>query len=274
MKLIVKYQLMTISFVLAALFFVLSVPNGITQKNVDQWLRVVTDEESIIDVDRSSLVLEENRIIRAKFRTTLLKSERIAGKPDIKYQTRLDSIQFNIKDRHYRIFESTLFDASGKVVSSYQSSVADGWKALKGRTGSRLFHAASQLSPFGTWKVLSYHYANGDPPASDDPSELKSLVGTDILLLLDRVQVGKRSCSSPVFESKTITDDEFVKRVGSPLKSLGISTDKVEAIMLKCEGRDQFPSQTFILRLSDGNALMLWDGVFLEIERARNQFLP
>ncbi len=270
---IVKHQLIAITFGLAALFFVLWVPKGLAQTDGDQWLRVVTGEESVIDVYRSSLVLEPHRIIRAKFKTTLSKPEPIAGTTDTKYQTRLDTIQFNLVDWQYRILESTLFDGSGKVVSAISSSAADGWKRLRSSTGSRLFHAAGELSPFGSWKVLSYRYSSGDPPASDDPKELMSLIGSNIWFSLDRVHVGGLACQAPIFESKTFTNDEFVKLIGNPLKSLGISADKVEAIVLKCEASDKFPPQTLILRLPGGKALMLWDGVFLEIERARNSFL-
>ncbi len=155
----------------------MSVLTGLAQDNTDQWLRVFTEEESIIDVNRSSLVLEQNQVISAQFKTKLLKPEPVPGKPDIKYQTRLDSIQFSMKDRRYRISESDLLDASGNVVFSYSSRDANSWKPLSGRTVNRLFNAASQLRPFGIWRVVSYRYASGDPASDNDPPELTSLVG-------------------------------------------------------------------------------------------------
>lgn len=254
--------------------FVLSVPTGLAQNNADQWLRVFTEEQSIIDVNRLSLVLEQDQVLRAQFRTKLVKPEAVPGKSAVKYQTRLDSIQFSVKDRRYRIAESSLLDAADKVVSSYSPTGTSGWKPLWGRTVHRLFNAASQLSPFGNWKVRSYRYASGEPSASDDPTELTSLVGTDIWLSLHSVRVGKENCNSPVFEPKTLTNEEFTLRIGSSIKSLGIPWDRIEAIVLICAAKDTFPSQTIILRLPGNKALMLWDGVFLELERPGNLFLP
>lgn len=272
MYLIVKIPFIRLAFV--TLVFVMSVLTSSAQNNTDQWLRVFTDEESLIDVDRTSLVLEQNRVISAQFRTKFLKPETVPGKPEIKYQTRVDFIQFSLKDRRYRISKSNFLDALGNVVLSYSSSGTNRWKPLWGRTGSRLFSAASQLQPFGIWRVVSYRYASGDPASDYDPQELTSLVGADILFNLDRVVIRKETCSSPLFDAKTITNEEFVKRVGSPFESLGILTDKLDAILLVCESKNTFPSQTFMLRLPNNRSLMLWEGVFLELERTKNLFLP
>jgi len=299
---------MTIAFGVAALIFVLSVPRGIAQRDGDEWLRVITGEESVVDVDRSSLVLEQNRIIEAKFKITLSKSEPVAERSDIKYQTRLDSIQFNLKDGQYRILESTLLDASGKVILSSHSDSVDGWKPVEGRTGHLLFSAASQLPPLGTWKVRSYRYASGEAPENDAPPELTSLVGATFFLGLGDVHAFNKTCHSPIFEPIALTNDQFIKKVGSPLSSFGIQTPGVDALILTCEtvltyriddtdeptlkrkvkeatlpieysitkraSPKDFPEQTLILRLGNGKALMLWDGVFLEIERPGNPFLP
>ncbi len=85
---------------------------------------------------------------------------------------------------------------------------------------------------------------------------------------------GKETCSAPTFDSKTITNDEVVKRVGSSIKSLGIPSDKVDVILLACKAKDNFPAQTIVLRLPGNKALILWEGVFLELERSKNLFLP
>lgn len=269
----VKPRLSIIPIALAVLFLLFYVPAAVAQKDAD-WLRTVTQEGFVIDVDRTSLVLGQDRVIGARFRTTLLREEPVPEKPTVMYLTRLDTIQFNLKAGQYRMFKSTLLDASARVVTSLTSDGADSWKPMRSRTGSRLFRAASQLAPFGTWNVLTYNYASGQPPAKDDPSELQSLVGTRITLELDRVQAGEQECRSPVFEPKTVSDKEFSERSGSPLKSLGITADKVDAIVLTCEGNNKFPPQTLILKLPGRRALILWEGVFFEIERPGNLFLP
>jgi hypothetical protein len=137
-----------------------------------------------------------------------------------------------------------------------------------------LFSAASHLQPFGIWKVVSYRYASGDPASDNDPPELTSLVGSDILFNLDRVVAGKETCYAPIFDATTITNEEVVKRVGSSIKSLGIPSEKLDVIFLVCQTKGNFPSQTIMLRLLGNKALMLWEGVFLELERSRNLFLP
>lgn len=261
-----------IRFVLLTAIFVISGLTGIAQD--DPWLRVFTDEQSVIDVNRSSLVLESNRVIRAEFRTQLSTPEPVPEKLGINYQTRLDSIQFSVKDDRYRIAESKLLDESGKTVMSYSSSDIDNWKSLGGRTARRLFSAAGQLQPFGVWRVVTYRYASGELPSDQDPPELTSLVGSDILFNLDRLVVRNETCSSPVFEPRTITDTEVVKRLGSSITALGIASDKLDAILIACKSKNNSPVQTFMLRLPDNKALMLWDGVFLEMERTKNIFLP
>src|SRR5262245_48926173 len=115
-----------------------------SQKNSDKWLRVVTGEESVMDLDKFSLVLEPNQLLHADFRTTLLKEEPIPEIPNARYLTRVDTIQFSVKDEEYRILKSTLFDSSGKAVLSSQPRNATSWKP----GGYRLYSAAIQLAPF------------------------------------------------------------------------------------------------------------------------------
>ena len=274
MELIMKYHPSIIRLAFGTAVVVMSVLTGLAQCNADQWLRVLTEEESLIDVNRLSLALEANQVISARFRTRLATPEPVPGNARIKYETRLDFIQFSVKDRRYRISESNLLDVSGNVVFSYPSTGINAWKPLRGRTANRLFNAASQLRPFGIWKVVSYRYASGDPASDSDSPELRSLVGSNIQIDLDRVAAGKQTCSAPIFDAKTITNEDFIKRVGSSITSLGISTDRVNTILLVCGAKDNFPSQTIILSLTDEKALMLWDGIFLELERSRNHFLP
>lgn len=272
MKLFVNHRRSIGRFAAVIIFLLTPVLTSLAQ--TDQWLRVFTEEESLIDVDRSSLVLEQDQKIRAQFRTTLLRPEPVPGKSGVEYHARVDSIQFSIKDRRYRIAETKLLDTSGKVVLSYSSTAAADWKPLWGRTGNRLFSAARQLQPFGVWRVASYRYSSGEPASDNDPPELRSLLGSDIRFNLDQVAAGKETCSAPIFDTKIVTNKEFVKIVGSPLKSLGILSDKVDAIVVNCETKNDVPSKTILLRLPDNKIMMLWEGVFVELERTKNLFLP
>jgi hypothetical protein len=262
----------TIFIILA--FLTMPALTGHAQNEANRWLRVFTEEESIIDIDRLSLALEQEQVIKAQFRTTFLRPKVVLGKSVIEFQARFDSIQFDVRKRRYRVTESKFLDASGKVVSSYASSAATDWKPLWGRTGNRLFNAASQLRPFGVWNVVSYRYASGEPASESDPVELKSLIGSQVLFKLDRVVAGKETCAAPRLEVRTVTDEEYARRIGSPLKAVGIHADKIDAVIINCEAEGASPSKTIMLRVADGKITMLWDGVFLELERARNIFLP
>jgi len=159
------------------------------------WLRVVTGDDSIIEVDRTSLVIDKNGIVRADFRTTLASREPTGAKSSETYQTRLDNVQFDTKSDRYRITLTALLDASGKTVVSHIANDANGWKAITG-TGRLLFSAASQLAPFGWWTVKSYRYASGETMRGDDPTELTSLVGANLCLRLSYVQAFNKTCQS------------------------------------------------------------------------------
>lgn len=260
--------------------FVLCVLTVVSQKETETWLRVVTEEDFVIDVNRTSLKFEPNRIISIKIRTNFLQEESLSENPKLKYRTQLDSIQFNLKDRQYRIFESTFLDSSGQPVVSRSSRDSNTWKSFRGGTGSRIFSAVNGLPPFGSWKVVSYRYASGELPSSDDPPELKFLVGTNIRLdLYGLQQIGKATCSTPVFEPWKATDAEVQKRLGISLKSIGLSfiglsEDKLAALLMSCERRNEYSAQTFLLLLPNDRAVMLWDGVFLEMERVKRLFPP
>ena len=291
MELNVNHHSSIMRLIFAMVVVALLVLTGLGQNNADQWLRVLTGEDSVIDVNRLSLVLEPKQVITAQFRTRLLKSEPIPGNSGLKYESRIDFFEFDIKDQLYRISKSDLIGSSGKVVLSNTSSDPGSWKQLRGPTAHRLFSAASQLQPFGLWRVLSYRYVSGDPAMDNDPPELKALPGSDVLLNLDKVVIGRQTCYVPIFDPKTITDQEFAHRIGNSLRSLGVQSDKLDAIFLRCKAKDnsyqaavlrggsvweqdKFPYQTIILRLSGDKALMLWDGVFLDLERTKNLFLP
>jgi hypothetical protein len=295
---------------LAIAFCLLGLPvlNGTAQGDAGRWLRVFTEEDSIIEVDRSSLVLEQDRVIRAEFRTTFVNPVPLTGLVQGRYHSRLDSIQFRLDDKRFRVRESRFLDPSGRVLSASSTVADNAWKSVWGRTGTGLFSAATQLYPFGVWKVVSYRYASGERASGNEPSDLKALMASDMSLAWNQVRVANLTCPSPILEPTVMTGEEFSRRVGSSLESLGM-TDKVDAIYLRCPTKSKttstvsdaapvllrggivivapskeplvnnslstkFPPTTLILRRPDNRVLMLWEGVFLELERTKNLFRP
>lgn len=243
------------------------------QKASANWLRVMTESDFVIDVDKTSLTIEPGGRIKADFRTTFLEDQP-AVKMKAVYRIRIDSIEFDLPKIRYRILDAKLLGASNNVVFSSHNESDQDWRPTWGKTSHTLLSAASQLTPFGTWRIVSYRYLSGDAPSPGDPEELKSLVGTEVLLSLQGVKVAKAVCDTPTFEPKKGDDDEFMKLVFDSLPSAGIDTKNAEAFLLQCGGKSQFPLRTVLLRTSNDKALLLWKSVFLEIERPGNVFRP
>jgi hypothetical protein len=160
-----------------------------------------------------------------------------------------------------------LVDSEGKIVQSWSNPSAD-WKALKdGGIMQRQLAAAQRLNPLGLWKVIAYRYAEGGPGLATESSQLAKFVGTQVRLNIDAAEVGTKSCQSPAYRSRSLTDKEFFRELGTSLSSIGIKADRVDIIAVKCETGGWKPPQSLLVRLPEGEMLLLWDGVFLELKR-------
>lgn len=259
---------------LTTLFVTVALLAGIgrTQIDTDHWLRVLTEDTFLIDVNRTSLVIESENVISAKFRTRSTASEPLPGNSGLRYKDRIDHIQFSIGDGRYRVASSLFLDSEGNVALSVPTP-AD-WNTLRSRSKNLLYSAARQLQPFGFWKVSSYRFASGESAAADDPTELKSLVGTRVHLNLFEMSAGKETCRDPVFTTGPLTAAEFTIRTGASLNSIGIVSERVDAIFVKCVERGKLNSTSILIKRPDQRILMLWGGVFLELERTPNAFNP
>ncbi len=242
-------------------FALLYSPEGFGQKG-DDWQRVITGAGLNIDVSMGSLRLEPGRALSARFKTTLSKPENVPGTSSGKYKARLETILFDAVDDRYRIKETTFLNSSGKIV---HMSSSDDWKPIRGNTAFRLYNKAKALPPFGVWNVITYRYADGKVAASDDPEDLRKLLGSSLVLEFDAIRLAGKSCYLPSFQVKGVTDNEFIERTGHPLKAIGIDGATVDAVILVCGSERSDLKQTFFLPLSDGKLLLLWDGVFLEL---------
>jgi hypothetical protein len=237
------------------------------QGEKDRWQRVYTGEESVIDVNVSSLTFEVSHILRVKFRTILSKPESLKEKPGTKYKSRLETIEFKLTEKRYRFYDIGLLDSAGKTVQSYEANTSEDWKVLKdGGMMQRLFDAARQLPPFGDWKVVDYRFGDGTPI---DAQEFRRLLGTRVRLNSDRAQVGMKVCSLPAYQSKPVTNKEFFQELGISLESIGIKANYADTIVVKCEANDWAPPQSLLVKLPEGGILMLWDGVFLVLKNKR-----
>ena len=127
----------------------------------------------------------------------------------------------------------------------------------------RMFNSARTLPPFGSWKVVGYKFADG----SDKPEpQIIKLVGKRVQLQSDKAQVGETVCSSVAYEDKRVSREEL-NQFGVKLESLGIAGDYAETTRLKCEGGGWTPAQSMLVKVKAGEMLMLWNGVFLVLNK-------
>lgn len=231
----------------------------------EKWQRVYTGEDSVIDINITSSTLEAGNILRVEFRTTLARPENITGNQSAKYKSRIETIDFKLNQKSYRLTETVWFDVKGAKLDSY-TTTEDNWRVLK-QNGvmEKLFTSARMLPPFGSWKVVGYKLADGSP--TSEPQFLK-LIGTRVRFQPDTAQVGAIVCSSLAYEDKRTSRREL-DQSGVKLESLGIVGDYAETTKLKCEGSGWTPAQSMLLKVREGEMLMLWNGAFLVLKRER-----
>ena len=238
------------------------------QAQHEAWQRVFTGDEFTVDVNPTSLIFEPHAF-RAQFRTVFSTPEAISSNSPVKYKTRVETIEFKT-DKHYRYLEASLLDSAGRIVQSYPRNPSQDWKVFKDAgVTARLFDAARALPPLGHWTVIGYRYADGKPDEATEPRELAKLSGTSVTLDLDATAVGTERCSSPGYQSHSLTDKEFFIKQGISLDSLGVNATQAGAIVLECGTREWAPPRSLILPLPSGNMLMLWKGVFIELKKRR-----
>ncbi|HEV2836465.1 MAG TPA: hypothetical protein VGW58_14155 [Pyrinomonadaceae bacterium] len=234
------------------------------QEPKDKWRRVFTGEDSIIELNVSSPRFVPSHIMRVEFRTTFSKPEKLNSTSDLRYKSRLETIDFKLNEHRYRLFETTIMDEAGKALSSYKATTDDEWRIMKpGGVMERLFNAVRVLPPFGFWKIISYRFAEAGSTAGNTP-ELDRLIGTQVRLTADQAAVGTKICSLPDYQHKDATKDELARELG--IQSVGVEGN-VESIAVKCSGSGWTPPQSLLIKRSAEDMLMLWDGVFLMLKR-------
>lgn len=230
----------------------------------DKWQRVYTGEDSIIEINESNHTFEPGRVMRVEIRTTLTKPEKISSTSETRYKTRREKIDFRLTGKQYRVFETTIIDAAGKTLSSYQTQSPEDWRVIKPNgIMERLLYAARVLPPLGNWKTVSYRFADG----GSNTRELDRLIGTPVRLSLDQSVVGTKVCSLPDYQDKIVTREELSKELGVELDTIGINASSIVTTRVKCSGTGWTPPQTLLIKGGDNEMLMLWEGVFLVLKR-------
>jgi hypothetical protein len=250
---------------IASLLFCCPLSIGAQQEKA-HWQRVYTGEDSVIEINVSSLKFEPERIVRASYRTMLSKTESLPEQPGKKYKSRIESIAFSSAGNRYRFEEVSWLDSRGKPIHSYQSAANADWRALKaGGIMAKMFAAIAASPPFGSWKVLDYRFGDGPANGGNPAPDTARLLGGRINLTLERAEVGGKVCSAPAFQSRQFTREEFARELGIELKTLGLTTRQADSIIIRCEGNGWQPSQSLLIQLPEGGMLILWEGLFLTL---------
>jgi hypothetical protein len=199
----------------------------------------------------------------------LSKAESFNRPPETKYKSRLEAVEFKLASSQYRYREISLLDAAGKTVWLEKPNPIPEWRTFKeGGMMKRLFDSTRQVPPFGNWKVIDYRFGDGPP---DNSEEFRRTLGTRVQIGPDRMAVGTKVCSLPAYQSKPVSDKEFERELGVTMAAVRISANHADTIVVKCESNEWQPPQSLLVKLPEGELLMLWEGVFLVLKNERGR---
>lgn len=230
------------------------------------WKRVYTGDGYVIEVNVGSFEFVANGILQGQIRTVHKKEEVL--KDGAKSKTRLETVEYNLRQRVYRSVQVVLLDTSGKPVQTQDLTTAV-WKRLRpAGIMDRVLLISRVGLPFGQWKVASYRLAEGGDQNTEGSEELNKLIGASVSLEGEKAQVDQTVCLIPVYKSEHSSVGELARKLGSDIKLPEVQSDQVDLIYLKCEGGGWRPPQSLLVKLPEGRMLMLWKGVFLTLKRA------
>ncbi len=122
------------AFILLSL--ILTVVSG---QEKDKWKRVYTYDDSFVEVNESKVIIVDNKIVRVLFRTTYSKQQSLRGKPNVKYKTMFESIEFKCEQRLYRQHQLVYRDSKGIEVETYESKQDEEWRSTTSSGSMRRF---------------------------------------------------------------------------------------------------------------------------------------
>ncbi|MCM3869179.1 MAG: hypothetical protein ND895_00600 [Pyrinomonadaceae bacterium] len=89
---------------------------SLAAQQLPEWYRVYTFDESIIEMNTSQVTLVGKDIGRVRFRWVFDQPETLGGEHPVKYQSKLEVIEFDCSDRRYRLHHVSLFDSAGEAI--------------------------------------------------------------------------------------------------------------------------------------------------------------
>lgn len=151
-----------------------------------EWYRVYTFDESTIDLNTSIVTSISKDVSRVRFRWTFNEPLSLGGTPETRYQSQLEVMEFNCKQKAFRPYHLTFLDSAGNTVRINDSPGV--WSSVpSGSMTEKLFVPGCELIEKKT------HPAR---PEEKDPTEKVALFAygfgqdlektKDFKLLIDR----------------------------------------------------------------------------------------
>jgi|SRR5581483_341534 len=110
-----------------------------------KWKRLITYDDSALDLNLTKVTLGEGDSGKVEFRTTLNKPAPLRGVAGASYKSLDEDMEFRCADRAYRLMQVTYYDSKGKVVSSEESKPPVEWKSAGSSTMMKLLTPACAL---------------------------------------------------------------------------------------------------------------------------------
>jgi hypothetical protein len=98
----------------------------------DKWERVYTLEDATIAMNTTRVEFSGGEIAAVQFRWNYSKPQSLDNSSDLKYRTRVETVEFNCARRRYRTAGYTLLDNKGKAILSIKPEQPEEWKFVKG----------------------------------------------------------------------------------------------------------------------------------------------
>jgi len=128
---------------LLSVAFLLSFTSSFAQRQPSEWQRVYTFDDSIIEMNTANVIIGGN-IARVSFRWTFDQPQVVDGQSQLKYNSRLEVIEFNCTDQRFRPFETALLDLAGKAIHEESDPQAK-WRTTSGIMMDKLMASACEL---------------------------------------------------------------------------------------------------------------------------------
>lgn len=125
----------------------LMLPAFVAAQEKTVWRRIYTYEDgTVLELNTAKVTFGLEEIGRVKFRVVWATPDKVPGKPEVKYRTRLETVELKCSQRRYRRYDMTLLDLSDQPVYSYTGTITDEWQAPKAKSlMSRVFDPACSL---------------------------------------------------------------------------------------------------------------------------------